>query len=398
MRKFIIKFLALTVAIMMCIVPALSAGASRLNEGQLIQGKIENAIVLFYENKDIGAKNNFSEIMDKDITEYLYDKITVERLVAEKTGLYKENYSLELNLINKEITKDYIEFKFQVIRTCNYTISKDIDSVLSEEVIICYDLNKALITDFYTPFNSYDIAIRGENRKELSGIPYETRKERLNNLLDDINSEYEYKATGNLDSKTNAVRVVPNSRSSLNHSNIVSYARDNFNKVQPNSGNGTIPYFDFSTISGAHDCTNFVSHALIAGGAGIYDTGASGITTTGWYYRDTENRSTSWTIVSDLHTYLINNTHSGCATGFSNSYTNYNGGYWGLGDVMQFKPQGGSKYTHSAIITAKSFSADGTIAYAYVTGRTSSWQNNDNEPADTMFSGGNKRTIYVFNY
>ena len=75
----------------------------------------------------------------------------------------------------------------------------------------------------------------------------------------------------------------PSRYSSLVSADVVSYARNNFDKPQPNSGDGIVPYYDFSDIPGNWDCTNFVSHALLAGGANVYDTGGNGISSTGWY-------------------------------------------------------------------------------------------------------------------
>ena len=65
---------------------------------------------------------------------------------------------------------------------------------------------------------------------------------------------------------------------------------------------------------------------------------------------------------------------------------------------MQFKFSGSSNYGHSTIITKKTYSSDGARAYAYVTGRTSDTQYNNNQAADNIAPGGSKRTIMVYNY
>lgn len=46
-----------------------------------------------------------------------------------------------------------------------------------------------------------------------------------------------------------------------------SYAYNNAAKASPSSGDGVTPYYDFSLITGNYDCTNFISHCLLAGGA-----------------------------------------------------------------------------------------------------------------------------------
>ena len=189
----------------------------------------------------------------------------------------------------------------------------------------------------------------------------------------------------------------PSRYSSLVSADVVSYARNNFDKPQPNSGDGIVPYYDFSDIPGNWDCTNFVSHALLAGGANVYDTGGNGISSTGWYYRDIDNRSSSWSGVTNLYNYLINNTHSNSPSGISAIYS-HNITHWGTGDILQLKFSGSTSYGHSTIITFKRFSNDGDRAYALVTGRSSDRQYNDNQAADDMAPGGSKRTIYVYNY
>ena len=129
----------------------------------------------------------------------------------------------------------------------------------------------------------------------------------------------------------------PRAATSLNYTAIKNWARQNFNKANPSSGGSGVPYYDFSKIKNNYDCTNFVSHALLAGGAKPYKpSGATGIIGTGWYYTNLDNRSSS--------------------TGFR----------------------------------------DGSTAqknYALVTGRTSATSRNDNKDASTMWPNKPKRTI-----
>ena len=48
---------------------------------------------------------------------------------------------------------------------------------------------------------------------------------------------------------------------------MASYAYNNAAKASPSSGDGVTPYYDFSLITGNYDCTSFISHCLLAGGA-----------------------------------------------------------------------------------------------------------------------------------
>ena len=59
-------------------------------------------------------------------------------------------------------------------------------------------------------------------------------------------------------------------------------------------------YGDFSNLGG--DCSNFISQALLAGGAVMNYTPH-----TGWYYRSLNDRAAAWTGVPYLFTFLTTN-------------------------------------------------------------------------------------------
>ncbi len=179
----------------------------------------------------------------------------------------------------------------------------------------------------------------------------------------------------------------------LNFGNVVLYARNNFNQT-PVSGDGSVPYYDFSQIPGNWDCTNFVSHALLAGGANVHDTGGSGISSTGWYFRNLSNRSSSWSSVNYLHSFLTTNTTPNTLGGSSSDYTT-RPGYWNTGYVIQFNNPTVGTWCHSLIITGKSYYED--RQYALCTGRASPYSYQDNKNAAEIYPGGAKRTIYVYN-
>ncbi|NLP13317.1 MAG: amidase domain-containing protein [Clostridium sp.] len=63
-------------------------------------------------------------------------------------------------------------------------------------------------------------------------------------------------------------------------------------------------YLDFENLGG--DCTNFASQVIFAG------SGVMNYTPTyGWYYKDSYNRTPSWTGVNYLYNFLINNKGAG---------------------------------------------------------------------------------------
>lgn len=62
-------------------------------------------------------------------------------------------------------------------------------------------------------------------------------------------------------------------------------------------------YYNYDKIGG--DCTNFISQCLYAGKSEMNYRGY------GWYYRDSNNKSASWTGVEYLYNFLIGNKHEG---------------------------------------------------------------------------------------
>lgn len=59
-------------------------------------------------------------------------------------------------------------------------------------------------------------------------------------------------------------------------------------------------FYDFTQIGG--DCTNFASQVVFAGSGKMNYTPV-----TGWYYKNVNDRSPSWTGVQFLHDFLVNN-------------------------------------------------------------------------------------------
>lgn len=146
-----------------------------------------------------------------------------------------------------------------------------------------------------------------------------------------------------------------------------SYAYDNASKVSPSSGDGITPYYDFSLITGNHDCTNFISHCLLAGGA------SKNVSANGWYYNTLSDRTPSWSNVNYLHNFLVRNSSTRGPQGKSTEYST--GGSLNslfstcrIGDIIQIKYNGNEIYGHSTMVTGKSLS-DSTILITSRTGR-----------------------------
>lgn len=153
-----------------------------------------------------------------------------------------------------------------------------------------------------------------------------------------------------------------------------SYAYDNASKVSPSSGDGITPYYDFSLITGNYDCTNFISHCLLAGGA------SKNVSANGWYYNTLSDRTPSWSNVNYLHNFLVRNSSTRGPKGVSSEYPAGNSltslySSCRIGDLIQIKYKGASNYGHSTIVTGKNLSQTTIL----ITSRTS--QNSYNKSA-----------------
>lgn len=399
MKGKLIKTISLIMAMTLCFCLCVPVYANETNESiDEIETKIESLIIDFYKSKDIGTNPHIDEkAVSNSVSSFLSDKAEVQQYVTSLYETQKENYRVELKQLGVTEAGNSKAFRYQVITTYNY-VDADFDTTVSEEVIVNYDSNDCKIINFVTPNNYYDVAVLKEDVKSSTASKKLNDTEEISRnkkrLINDINNVFKYETnTAEFDI---TLLKQPRAASSYNNSACVTYARNNYNKANPASGKSTISYYDFSTISGNFDCTNFVSHAISAGGANMYDTGGNGICSSGWYFRNMSNRSTSWGGVTQLYSFLTSNTKANTAAGIGKSYE-LSGAYWGIGDVLQLRKSGETNYGHSTIITIKKRSTDGKRCYAYVTGRSSKTMYNNNQAAADMAPGGSKRTIMIYN-
>ena len=98
-------------------------------------------------------------------------------------------------------------------------------------------------------------------------------------------------------------------------------------------------YADFEDLGG--DCSNFISQALLAGGAVMNET-----KDTGWYYHSLRSRSAGWSGVPYLFRFLTENRGRG-PFGHEAPLEQME-----PGDVVQLKFAGKPDYTHSLLVVA----------------------------------------------
>ena len=98
-------------------------------------------------------------------------------------------------------------------------------------------------------------------------------------------------------------------------------------------------YYNYDNIGG--DCTNFISQCIFAGSGVMNYT-----KTTGWYYKNANDKSPSWTGVEYLHKFLVNNKGAG-PVGIETSKDNIE-----IGDIAQLSFDG-NIFAHSLVIIRK---------------------------------------------
>ena len=96
-------------------------------------------------------------------------------------------------------------------------------------------------------------------------------------------------------------------------------------------------YYHFGGIGG--DCTNYISQCLLAGECNMQ------YSANGWYYRSASDRSPSWTSVTELQKFLLNNTHKG-PKAIRVALNQLK-----LGDLIQLR-QNPNRFNHTLIVTA----------------------------------------------
>ena len=329
----------------------------------------------------------------------------------------KQNYNLSLKCVDIKIENDKAYLSINTDISFNYK-GADSKSEYGEQnwiVISTTNSGNKEIIDWYIPFKDYDVSVRGsiDSIYNLNVWGTSKGKEILkkqqseNNTIQKYYSELSKKQNSSQLSSANIEKDNIKSTSSLtlhslNKSNIVTWATNNYNKVNPTSGNSAqvSSYYDIATIPGNYDCTNFVSHAVLAGGTPVYDTGGYGISGTGWYFRNIYNRSSSWTGVVYLYNYIKNNTNKGpTATELSYSNVYPPTGYYPyvFGDLMQF--YGSTEWIHSAVITSYiPVSGSSTTLEAGITFRVSSSTYALNMRQSDEYSGHSRRVLKLNGY
>lgn len=364
-----------------------------------------------YENKDIGTTHDLSQYVGStEFGTYLSEKVTIRQLVTKRAFLDKKNYTIEVKLLTIEAL-DTETFFVSLALTVkfNYVGSeKNLDSGSGEtlNLIVMSENGGFKVLDAYAPYDWFDERMRGHNvdlkqaYKERKGSSLPAASEILDaaKKYEDYLSSYydglDHLVLGYHPGPSGTTPVAASIQSTINKAAIASYARNYCTYNPPPSGGSPVPYYDFSQIPGNWDCTNFVSHAILAGGGTPYN---SGNPATGWYYVNLNNRSYSWSSVQYLYQYLTRSTSTPGPYGSSSTYSIFderNGYPFVNGDILQHQGSDGV-WWHSTVITGVYQAYPWSPYYlgALVCGRIAVGDYNYNKRAEEIYPGNPKRII-----
>lgn len=133
-------------------------------------------------------------------------------------------------------------------------------------------------------------------------------------------------------------RATYSSFSSAQRKAMRTYQNNWFNGFNPN-------YANFEGYGG--DCTNYASQVLYSGCKTMYAKRGSGIAGSNyWFYRSSNDRSSSWTGVNELRSFLLNNSTKGPSASISSTF-----GALESGDIIQLGSNG--NFYHSIVVYNK---------------------------------------------
>lgn len=359
---------------------------------ETIIGSVKEMINDVYIAKDTFSgqklcKKYTSIRLSDEVYEYLLGKIEIQNYVDRSLELFKKNYKVSCSVLDKCISADGKQFIIKLCVSASFEYingGTDPFAAYSEEVTVVYDTVEEKIISVLSDENYYDCSMN-LFLTQTNSTTIDDRKKKIIDAIDEMRIKENQTQIAN--------ETINSSQQRLNSSSIVSYASANYNKVQPASGNGNVPYYDFATITNSYDCTNFISHCMLAGGAKM------NYSSNGWFYRSLSSRAPAWSSVNSFYSYIKSNTQTNTLGGTATSYSPTGAG-WGIGSVLQIQREGepSGVYSHSTVITGLITSNAKLVRnIAKITWRTSSTKNGYNIPVSSAYPLEYKRVILPYN-
>jgi len=380
----------------------------------------QTVLAQYYYAKDHGGSGEFHKYLTEDLYKYVEKKLEIAHYPIKKLGIEYSSHSSTFSLIDWQINEGRIIVEISARITHQDTGLGEI-SAYGERVRLIFTKmdGNLIITDWFAE-NPIDLAVRGSysdvlasaSRETVKFADYDARMNELENstikyvevILDEAVAAED--PIISYDAVQNHTYVYTQGQSAFNRNAMRTYAIDNCSKVLPAKGSSQVPmYFDFSTIMGAFDCTNFISHVLLSGGTPVYNNGNRD---TGWWFVDSDvNRSYSWSSVNRLYDFITTNTIKG-PTGRSFAYTRLPDpvdpsawNYYEIGDIIQVNyGEGGYGYPgygHSTVVTGFANTSI-RVLEPTISSRTSVYSYHQNERISSTYGGYTLRIIRLEGY
>jgi hypothetical protein len=404
----------------------------------------ESVITKYYIAQQTSTKVDFKEnFYYSALNDYLQSRLSNSYYLVETTVpseikniLIAESIDVECQLLDCKFYENTIELNVGVDLSVKYpqmnTYSYFMNTV---DFLFIKDNNTYKIVDmlFEDEISNEELTLdsnRWNLNTNLTFVQEKTQQTKQKNekFKQNISNINNYIVAINDTSLDTTINDAPDASSTrtigtFNKSNMVTYAKNTAplrtssdNKLYKSNGSSArgsseAPYYyDFNSFAGSYDCTNFISHCLLAGGAKMNKNGNP---STGWYFNNVNtpsatSRSYTWSGVTQFGNMLISNTGNGPR----GNQVDYYSSSLELGDIIQFQysDYSAGSYGHSAIITKDFYgdnlpSAVGPIKNCGITSRSFT----DGGPVDQNFyrkilnlDGGNEvvgyRCIHLTNY
>lgn len=167
-KKRLIIFFVVLAAICLTFVIAKTAHKPSIPTTESIIAEISNVIYEYYYDKDTSGSFGTSNFLERDIGLYLVDKVETQQHVNKTKNLTKENYNLEVNLIDSAQSEDsdFIDFEIQALAVYNY-VGSDFDTTVSDTVYVKYDVKKQKVVNVFVLLDYYDEFVRADESKGI---------------------------------------------------------------------------------------------------------------------------------------------------------------------------------------------------------------------------------------
>lgn len=302
-----------------------------------------------------------------NLKEFLKDKRALKTIKEEKLGRRLNLIDLEIkdiglkelgdncgvtlkvavNFLDGDVKSSLEYFNAIVInKITGKVIAASTNDLTAGTLLNNQTLNSAEDLISFSNYDSKNIMLK--SYKEDCSYNFDESVKKFEAYVDEINNE-----ELNSDKKEKLVLRRSNYRSfsSSDRQAMRTYQDRWFNGFNPN-------YANFEGDGG--DCTNYASQVLYSGCRTMYARSGSGIAGSNyWFYRRSNDRSSSWTGANELRSFLLNNTTKGPSGNISSTF-----GALESGDIIQLGSD--DNYGHSIVVYKQG-------GDPYVTAHTSSY-------------------------